>query len=99
MARAPHKIGSKPRPADGQGKAGKADGDGLVLDLRGLRERLGKTQEEIARRTSITQSQLSRVETRRDHLMSTVRRYVRALGGEIEVSAIVDGTRIRLRDV
>ena len=70
-----------------------------ATNLRGLRESVGKTQEEIARRIAISQSQLSRVEGRRDHLISTLRRYVRGLGGEIEVCAVFDGTRVVLRDV
>jgi hypothetical protein len=47
----------------------------------------------------MTQPQLSRVEARRDHLTSTLRKYIRALGGRIEVVAIVKGTRIVLRNV
>jgi DNA-binding XRE family transcriptional regulator len=70
-----------------------------ATNLRGLRESVGKTQEEIARRIAISQSQLSRVEGRRDHLLSTLRRYVQGLGGEIEVCAVFDGTRVVLRDV
>lgn len=71
----------------------------MALSLRGLRERAGRTQGEIARKVSMTQPQLSRVEARRDHLTSTLRRYVRALGGRIEVVAVVDGTRIVLEGV
>ena len=69
------------------------------MTLRGLRERAGKTQGEMARKVSMTQPQLSRLEARHDHLISTLRRYVRALGGEIEVVARVKGARVVLRDV
>lgn len=69
------------------------------MTLRALRERLGKTQGEVARLTSMSQSQLSRVEARRDHLLSTIRKYVRALGGDIQVVAVVKGTRVTLQDV
>ena len=41
----------------------------------------------------------NQVERRDDHLLSTLRRYVEALGGHIEVVAIVGGKRIRLRGV
>jgi hypothetical protein len=71
----------------------------LVMSLRALRGRVGKTQDDIARRTSFTQSQLSRVEGRRDHLISTLRRYIQALGYEMEISVVVDGSRIILRGV
>ncbi len=56
----------------------------------------GLTQEELAQRVAITQSQLSKLERREDHRISTVRRYVAALGGELEIVAIVDGKRILL---
>ena len=70
-----------------------------AMTLRQLRERIGRTQRQVARRVSMTQPQLSRVEARRDHLISTLHRYVGALGGKIEVAAVVDGARIVLQDV
>jgi len=71
----------------------------LAMSLRGLRERVGRTQGEIARKVSMTQPQLSRVEARRDHLTSTLRKYVSALGGRVEIVAVVDGSRIVLEGV
>ena len=70
-----------------------------VMDLRTLRESLGKTQGEIARNAGMTQPQLSRVERRQDHLISTVRRYAAALGGDVQVIVRVGGRRVILRDV
>lgn len=68
----------------------------LEMDLRALREAMGLTQEELAERIAITQSQLSKMERREDHRISTVRRYVAALGGELEVVAVVGDKRIVL---
>ena len=68
----------------------------LEMDLRALREAAGLTQEELAQRITVTQSQLSKMERREDHRISTVRRYVAALGGELEIVAVVDGKRILL---
>ncbi len=68
----------------------------LEMDLRALREAAGLTQEELAQRIAITQSQLSKLERREDHRISTIRRYVAALGGELEIVAVVDGKRILL---
>ena len=68
----------------------------LEMDLRALREAAGLTQEELAQRVAITQSQLSKLERREDFRLSTLRRYVTALGGQLEIVAIVDGKRIRL---
>jgi DNA-binding XRE family transcriptional regulator len=71
----------------------------LAMNLRALRESAGKTQEDVAGLAEMTQSQLSRLERRDDHLLSTLRRYVGALGGEIEVVAVVNGRRIKLEGV
>jgi hypothetical protein len=46
----------------------------------------------------MTQSELSRLESRDDHLTSTLRRYVEALGGTLEISAVFGGRRIKLTD-
>ncbi|MDB4982157.1 MAG: helix-turn-helix domain protein [Myxococcales bacterium] len=70
-----------------------------AMNLRALRQSLGKTQGEVAREAAMSQPQLSRVEARRDHLISTVRKYVRAMGGEVDVIARVDGRAVLLRDV
>lgn len=70
-----------------------------AMSLRALRESAGRTQHDIARKVSMTQPQLSRVEARRDHLTSTLRKYVGALGGRIEVVAVVKGRRIVLHNV
>lgn len=68
----------------------------LEMDLRALREAAGLTQEELAQRVAVTQSQLSKLERREDYRLSTLRRYVAALGGQLEIVAVVDGKRIRL---
>lgn len=66
------------------------------MDMRALREAVGLTQDELAQRIAVTQSQLSKLERREDHRISTVRRYVAALGGELEIVAVIDGKRILL---
>jgi transcriptional regulator with XRE-family HTH domain len=53
----------------------------LEMDLRALREAVGLTQGELAQRVDVTQSQLSKMERREDQRISTLRRYVEALGG------------------
>ncbi len=71
----------------------------LEMNLKVLRESLGKTQEELARLAEVAQSELSRTERREDHLVSTLRRYVEALGGELEVVASFGDKRVRLQGV
>jgi len=72
--------------------------DLLEMDLRTLREAVGLTQGELAQRVEITQSQLSKMERREDHRISTLRRYVEALGGSLEICAVVNGKRIKLAE-
>jgi predicted transcriptional regulator len=69
------------------------------LTLRELRQELDFTQAELAEVADMTQSEMSRLESRADHRMSTLRRYVEALGGEIEVMAVIGGKRVKLTDV
>jgi hypothetical protein len=76
-------------------------GRGLMKDkripLRGLRVALGKTQVEIARAAEMSQGDLSRLEHRGDALLSTLLRYVHAVGGELELVAVFPtGHRIKL---
>lgn len=68
-------------------------------DLRALREIAGKTQADVAKLIEKTQSELSRMERRSDHRISTLRKLVEALGGELEVIAHVGSKRVRLRGV
>ena len=68
----------------------------LEMDLRGLRELLGKTQQELATLIERSQGQVSETERRQDVRLSTLRSYVAALGGELEVIANFGDKRIRL---
>jgi hypothetical protein len=65
--------------------------------LSELRRGLSRTQVDVAKDAEMTQSELSRLESRGDHRISTLRRYVEALGGELEVTAGFGGRRVRLR--
>lgn len=68
----------------------------LVMDLREIREMAGHTQAALAELTDMTQSELSRLERREDHRLSTLRRFVEALGGELEVVAVFGAKRVAL---
>jgi len=69
------------------------------LTLQELRQGLAMTQVDVARAAEMTQSELSRLESRADHRISTLRRYVEALGGELEIAAIFGGRRVKLTEV
>jgi hypothetical protein len=71
----------------------------VELNLRALRELTGKTQMEVAKAAEMTQPETSRAERREDHLISTLKRYIEALGGELEVFAVFDDKRVKLKGV
>lgn len=79
--------------------ARRVDAELLELNLQKLREFIGVTQAEVAEKAEMTQGELSRTERREDHLVSTLRRYVRALGGELKVVARFGDKEIRLTGV
>jgi predicted transcriptional regulator len=54
---------------------------------------------DLAAAAEMTQSELSRLESRSDHRISTLRRYVEALGGKLEITAVFRKRRVRLNDV
>ena len=66
--------------------------------LRALRQELELTQTQVSAAAAMTQSELSRLEGREDHLTSTLRRYVEALGGKLEVTAVFGKRRVKLTD-
>ena len=69
-------------------------------DLPTLRRGLGFTQVELAGRVGMSQSDLSKLERRRDVRFSTLRAYAAALGGRLRLVFERDGkqTEIRLRN-
>ena len=71
----------------------------LEMNLRKLRELTGKTQAELADIVAMSQSELSRAERREDHRVSTLRRYVEALGGKLEIVAVFDDKQVKLSGV
>ena len=57
------------------------------LHLDELRRAMKLSQETLAKRLKTDQAQISRLEQRADLLVSTLRRYVEALGGELAIIA------------
>ncbi len=85
-----------PKPADLERRV---QAKVLELSLRAIREEAGLSQEELATAMDMTQSDLSKFERRDDHLVSRLRLFVEALGGRLEVTAILNGKRIVLAHV
>jgi len=66
-------------------------------DLAGLRRRLGTTQVELADRMGISQSDLSKLERRRDVRVSSLRAYGEALGGRFRLVFEREAERTEIR--
>jgi DNA-binding XRE family transcriptional regulator len=60
----------------------------LALALAAARERRGVTQATVADAIGTSQANVSRIESEQDVYLSTLARYVAALGGRLEVAAI-----------
>jgi len=56
-----------------------------VHGLRGLRKVANRSQVQMARQLRLTQPAISKIERQRDVFLSTLNRYVRATGGELEI--------------
>jgi hypothetical protein len=81
-------------PADQEEAA--AEGRRALRDALGLariRAERQVTQVELATRLDRSQGNISELERRSDVYLSSLREYVEALGGELEVSAVFDGDR------
>lgn len=57
------------------------------MSLRELRRALGRTQVKVAKDLGIGQEAVSRLESRADMLISTLDRYIKEAGGELELVA------------
>jgi hypothetical protein len=70
---------------------------GVHLTLRALREAAGRTQVEVRDASSIDQADISRLEGREsldDCQVSTLQRYIAALGGHLDVVAVFGDKKI-----
>ena len=61
------------------------------MTLRQLRKARGRTQKKVAAALKISQDGVSRIEKRSDFLLSTLRSYVEAMGGQLRLIAEFPG--------
>ncbi|MBD0388620.1 MAG: helix-turn-helix transcriptional regulator [Nostoc sp. C3-bin3] len=59
----------------------------LKLTLSELRESLGQTQSDVAKKMGVVQSALSKIEHQDDIQISTLSRYIKSLGGSLTIIA------------
>jgi transcriptional regulator with XRE-family HTH domain len=58
-----------------------------LATLKDLRQAVERTQQDLAASLGVGQDTISRIERRSDMLLSTLRRYVEAMGGKLELVA------------
>ncbi len=69
-----------------------------VEGLRELRQAAGKAQADVASALNIKQPSVSKIESQADMYLSTLRKYIRAIGGELELVVRLPSRRtIRLQ--
>ena len=61
-----------------------------------IREQLRITQEDMAIRLNTKQANVSRTERRRDMKLSTLKRYIEAMGGELDIVAKFASNEVHL---
>lgn len=67
-----------------------------ALALAEAREQRNVTQKDIAEILGVTQANVSRIEREDDVYLSTLRKYVEALGGRLELTAIFPDKTVSL---
>lgn len=73
-----------------EGMRGRSGGLASIRRFRGL------TQQQVAERMGISQSDVSKLERRRDQRVSTLRAYVEATGGRLQVKAVYPDSEVDL---
>ncbi len=67
--------------------------------LRQLREAREHSQEEVAKKLHINQAAVSKLERRADMYLSTLRSYIEAMGGKLEIIARVPNQAVRINQL
>lgn len=67
------------------------------MALHELRQALGITQERLAKTLRIKQAGVSKIESRSDIFVSTLRKAIEAMGGELEIRAKFSSGEIKIR--
>jgi DNA-binding transcriptional regulator YiaG len=90
-------LKDKTMTAGAQRKARQLASSALTqIEMGQLRETLKVTQSELANKLKVTQTAVSRLESRPDMHLSTLRNYIQALGGEVEILAVFGNRTVRL---
>ena len=67
-----------------------------TMALEELRDALRMTQQELAQSLNVDQSAISKLEHRADMYVSTLRRHIAAMGGQLEIRAVFPQGTVRI---
>ena len=68
------------------------------MDLGELRQALALTQSSLAEALGVKQGEISKIENRTDVFVSTLRRFIQAMGGDLEIRAVFQDRTVRIRN-
>ncbi len=66
------------------------------MELAELRKALALTQSTLAEALGVGQAEVSKIEQRTDVFVSTLRRFVQAMGGELEINAVFPDHKVAI---
>lgn len=64
-----------------------------TMPLAEIRKAIGMTQVDLAEKLDVAQSSVSKIENAADMYLTTLRKYVEALGGKLHLTAVFPGGR------
>lgn len=96
MAKKFSELRAKMSPEAQARAAARAEAMLVEMQLQELRKARNVTQVEVAKAMSVEQAAISKLERRDDMYVSTLREYVRALGGELKLVASFPDADIQL---
>lgn len=68
------------------------------ISLAELRQALSLTQSTLAETLKVGQAEISKIENRTDMFVSTLRRFIKAMGGDLEIRAVFPDQEITIKD-
>jgi DNA-binding XRE family transcriptional regulator len=87
MAKSFSKLRAKMAPAARRRSAARARELIAAMPLHELRQAMQMSQDQLARELRVKQANISKIERRTDMYISTLRSYIQAMGGDLEIIA------------
>lgn len=68
------------------------------MELAELRQALALTQATLAEALNVKQGEVSKIENRTDVFVSTLRRFIQAMGGDLEIRAVFPDRAVTIKN-